>query len=253
MVFCSKDYAPILPRLHEITDRFNTYFHYTITAYGKDVEPGVPSIEEAISTLKQLSIQVGKGRIAWRYDPVLLTEAYTVERHLETFESMAAELAPHVDRCIFSFVEMYKKLEVNMPELAPLTEADKDALAKGMGESAARHGLRLQTCGANGDYSRYGIHPSGCMTLEAIGTANGVKFRSLKHKGMREGCHCIESRDLGAYDTCLNGCKYCYANKRPDVAAKNRRLHDPASPLLLGHLRDTDVVSQASQKSFLAK
>ena len=67
------------------------------------------------------------------------------------------------------------------------------------------------------------------MTLEAIGAANGVKFRSLKHKGMREGCHCIESRDLGAYDTCLNGCKYCYANKRPDIAAKNRRLHDPAS------------------------
>ena len=252
-MFCSKDYAPILPRLHEITDRFNTYFHYTITAYGKDVEPGVPPIEEAIDTLKRLSAQVGKGRVAWRYDPVLLTEAYTVQRHLETFEAMAAELAPHVDRCIFSFVEMYKKLEMNMPELVPLTETDKDALAKGMGETAARHGLHLQTCGTNGDYSRYGIHPSGCMTLEAIGAANGVEFRNLKHKGMREGCHCIESRDLGAYDTCLNGCKYCYANKRPDVAAKNRRLHDPASPLLLGQLRDTDVLTQASQKSFLAK
>lgn len=253
VMFCSKDYAPILPRLHEITDRFNTFFHYTITAYGKDVEPGVPPIEEAIDTLKRLSAQVGKGRVAWRYDPVLLTETYTVERHLETFEAMAAELAPHVDRCVFSFVEMYKKLETNMPELVPLTEADKDALAKGMGETAARHGLYLQTCGTNGDYSRYGIHPSGCMTLEAIGAANGVRFRNLKHKGMREGCHCIESRDLGAYDTCLNGCEYCYANKRPDIAAKNCRLHDPASPLLLGHLRDTDVLTQASQKSFLAK
>ena len=222
VMFCSKDYAPILPRLHEITDRFNTFFHYTITAYGKDVEPGVPPIEEAIDTLKRLSAQVGKGRVAWRYDPVLLTETYTVERHLETFEAMAAELAPHVDRCVFSFVEMYKKLETNMPELVPLTEADKDALAKGMGETAARHGLYLQTCGTNGDYSRYGIHPSGCMTLEAIGAANGV-------------------------------CEYCYANKRPDIAAKNCRLHDPASPLLLGHLRDTDVLTQASQKSFLAK
>ena len=50
-----------------------------------------------------------------------------------------------------------------------------------------------------------------------------------------------------------NGCEYCYANKRPDIAAKNCRLHDPASPLLLGHLRDTDVLTQASQKSFLAK
>ena len=83
-MFCSTDYAPILPRLHEITDRFHTCFHYTITAYGKDVEPGVPPIEEAIDTLKRLSAQVGKGRVAWRYDPVLLTETYTVERHLAT-------------------------------------------------------------------------------------------------------------------------------------------------------------------------
>ena len=79
VVFCSKNYRPILPRLHEITDRFHTYFHYTITAYGKDIEPGVPSIDESIETLIALSEQVGKQRVAWRYDPVLLTEKYTVE------------------------------------------------------------------------------------------------------------------------------------------------------------------------------
>ena len=61
VVFCSKNYRPILPRLHEITDRFHTYFHYTITAYGKDVEPGVPSIGESMETLIALSKQVGKG------------------------------------------------------------------------------------------------------------------------------------------------------------------------------------------------
>ena len=60
VVFCSKDYRPILARLHEITDRFNTYFHYTITAYGRDVEPGVPSIEESTETLLALSEQLGR-------------------------------------------------------------------------------------------------------------------------------------------------------------------------------------------------
>jgi len=89
VVFCSKNYKPILPRLHEITDRFNTYFHYTITAYGKDIEPGVPSIEESMKTLAELSELVGKQRIAWRYDPILLTEKYTIARHMETFEHMA--------------------------------------------------------------------------------------------------------------------------------------------------------------------
>ena len=129
VVFCSKNYQPILPRLHEITDCFNTYFHYTITAYGKDIEPGVPSIEESMETLIRLSDQVGKQRVAWRYDPVLLTKEYTIERHLHTFERMAGVLAPYIDRCIFSFVEMYKKLESNMPELILLSTEDMDELA----------------------------------------------------------------------------------------------------------------------------
>lgn len=51
VLFCSKNYRPILPRLHEITDKYNTYFYYTITAYGTDIEPGVPSIDESITTL----------------------------------------------------------------------------------------------------------------------------------------------------------------------------------------------------------
>ena len=251
VVFCSKNYQPILPRLHEITDCFNTYFHYTITAYGKDIEPGVPSIEESMETLIRLSDQVGKQRVAWRYDPVLLTKEYTIERHLHTFERMAGVLAPYIDRCIFSFVEMYKKLESNMPELIPLSTGDMNELACGMGTIAREYGIHIQTCGTNADYSRYGIHASGCMTLDILGEANGIEFKKLKHKGMRQGCHCIESRDIGAYDTCLNGCKYCYANKNPQKAFDNYKYHDPKSPLLLRHVKPEDTVIQGAQKSFL--
>lgn len=250
VVFCSKNYQPILPRLHEITDRFHTYFHYTITAYGRDIEPGVPSIGESMETLAALSEMVGKQRVAWRYDPVLLTKEYTVSRHLETFEQMARTLAPHIDRCIFSFVEMYKKLDVNMPEIIPLSEDDKNTLAQGLGSIAKAYGISIQTCGTNGDYTRYGIRPSGCMTLDILGSANGIAFKNLKHKGMRQGCHCIESRDIGAYDTCLNGCKYCYANKNPRKALENHKYHDPASPLLLGHVQPEDQIIQGAQKSF---
>lgn len=251
VIFCSKNYAPILPRLREIAGRFNTYFHYTITAYGKDIEPGVPSIPESMETLMELSKLVGKQRVAWRYDPVLLTRKYTIERHMETFDRMARTLTPHVDRCIFSFVEIYKKLEANMPELHPLSEDDMDALARGLGAIAGRYGLPIQTCGTNGDFTRYGIRASGCVTLEALGRANGVAFKRLKHKGMRQGCHCIESRDIGAYDTCMNGCKYCYANKRPEVAFENFKLHDPHSPLLLGRLKETDIIQQGAQRSYI--
>ena len=140
-----------------------------------------------------------------------------------------------------------------MPELIPLTEEDRETLAENLGSTAKKYGLFLQTCGTDGDYSRYGIHPSGCMTLEMLGQANGITFRGRKHKGSRAGCHCIESRDIGAYDTCLNGCRYCYANKSPQKAAENHKLHDPDSPILLGHLKKTDIVSQGVQKSWLEK
>lgn len=253
LVFCSKDFTPILPHIGRISERFHTYFHYTITAYGKDVEPGVPSIDKSMETLIQLSQLVGKEHIAWRYDPVLLTEKYTMQKHLDTFAQMAERLAPYVDRCIFSFVEMYKKLATNMPELIPLTQMDEDKLAEGLGGIAKQNNLHIQTCGTNGDFTKYGIQISGCMTLDILGAANGITFRPLKHKGMREGCHCIESRDIGAYDTCLNGCKYCYANKNPQKAHDNYKLHDPDSPLLLGHLKPTDSIQQGNQKSYLQR
>ena len=140
-----------------------------------------------------------------------------------------------------------------MPELIALTEQDKESLAAGLGKIAKKYGIHIQTCGTNGDYTRYGIHQSGCMTLDILGRANGLVFKNLKHKGMRQDCHCIESRDIGAYDTCMNGCKYCYANKNTRKAFENYKLHNPNSPLLLGEVKPADIVTQGAQKSFLAK
>ena len=94
VLFCSKNYAPVLSRLHEITDRYRTYFHFTITAYGREreIEPGVPSIDDSVGTLKMLSALVGRQRVAWRYDPVLLTREYTIERHLDTLRIWRSSL-----------------------------------------------------------------------------------------------------------------------------------------------------------------
>lgn len=253
VIFCSKNYEPILERLHEITDRFNTYFYYTITAYGKDIEPNVPSIEDSIETLIKLSEIVGEKKIAWRYDPILLTEKYTKNRHYETFDYMSEKLSPYIDRCIFSFVEMYKKLKTNMPEIILLTPEDKDEIAKNIGLIAKKNKILLQTCATLENYEKYNIIQSGCITAEILGTANGVTFSNIKHSGNRKGCRCMESRNIGDYDTCPNGCKYCYANQNPQIARKNYEKHNADSPLILGGLNPTDEISQSSQKSFLIK
>ncbi|MCR5762730.1 MAG: DUF1848 domain-containing protein [Treponema sp.] len=251
IVFCSKNYAPSLGRLNEITDRFPSYFHYTITAYGKDIEPGVPSIDESIDTLLRLERLVGAKRIAWRYDPVILTKKYTVQQHLITFEHMAARLSGHIDRCIFSFVELYKKLEYNMPELILFTEEDMDALAEGFGRIAAKYRIRIQTCACQADYARYGIHSSGCVTLPILAQATGLSFKDLKHSGMRNSCRCMAYNDIGRYDTCINGCRYCYANQNAELARQNYALYDADAPMLIDSMQEGDIVSHSKQVSFL--
>ena len=129
---------------------------------------------------------------------------------------------------------------------------DRDRLARGLGEIAARREMHIQTCGNNGLWPQYGIGRSACMTLGMLGEANGVEFKKLKHVGQRTGCGCFDARDIGAYDSCPNGCRYCYANRDHALAVHNYlHEHDPASPLLLGSLTAEDEVTFASQRSIL--
>lgn len=253
LMFCSKNYRPMLKEFKEINEKYKIICHYTITAYDKDVEPNVPSIDNSIKTLIELSNIIGKRKVLWRYDPILLTEKYTIEKHLETFEYMAKQIAPYVQRCIFSFVEMYKKLEYNMPEIIALSKENEIRLLKGIGEISKKYNLYTQTCGSDLNNEKYGIHLSGCTTPEILEEANNVRYKRIKAKPMRKGCHCIPSRDIGAYDTCLNGCKYCYANKRPDLAKKNVKLHDKNSPILLGYIKKTDKITEARRNSLIVE
>ena len=117
-----------------------------------------------------------------------------------------------------------------------------------MGEIAKKYNIHLQTCAANGDYQEFGICPSGCMTLDILGRANGIKFKNLKHKGMRANCNCIETRDIGWYDTCPNGCRYCYANSTPQKATENFKLHNPNSPILLGNVKKQILFNKVIKK-----
>ena len=251
LLFCSKNYQPILKHIGDIDEKYNILCNYTITAYGKDIEPKVPSINQSIKTLKRLSDIVGVNKILWRYDPILLTEKYTVEKHLETFEYLAEKISPLVYRCIFSFVDMYKKVEENMPEIIPFTDEDKVKLLKGIGEISKKYNLYTQTCATNENYEKYGIHAAGCTTREILEQAHNVVYKNVKGTGIRENCQCIPSRDIGAYNSCLSECKYCYANRKPDIPKKVIKMHDEKSPLLLGQLKENDRLIETKIISYI--
>lgn len=251
VVFCSKNYEPLLPRLKEITSKFNTYFFYTITAYGKDIEKNIPDIDKSIDTLIKLEKITGKEKIAWRYDPVFLTKKYTIQQHLITFEHMTARLCQHVNCCIFSFVEFYKKLESNFPELKEVSDEDKVTLAKAFSKIASKYKMKLKLCAEKKDFPDLNIEKSGCITLDVLSKANNLNFKKLKHSGTRKNCLCIKSNDIGSYNTCPGGCLYCYANSDHALAEKNFCEHDYKSPVLTGKIKTKENILSARQKSFL--
>lgn len=75
------------------------YFQFTLTGYGKDIEPNLPNKrEELISTFKTLSKKIGKDKVIWRYDPILISKRYTMDYHLKAFEEIASSLTDYTDK-----------------------------------------------------------------------------------------------------------------------------------------------------------
>lgn len=55
-------------------------------------------------------------------------------------------------------------------------------------------------------------------------------------------CHCVNMVDVGAYNSCLHGCKYCYANFDSKQIVSNYKMHDVNSSLLIGQLNLDDQI-----------
>lgn len=251
ILFRSKNYAPFLGPLETLAKKYRLYCQYVITPYGRELEPNPPAKEERIADFLNVERIVGREKLAWRYDPVLKTEKYSPAWHLKEFESIAARLAGHTDKCIFNFVEMYIKLQQYMPELIPLTREEKFALAKGFADIALRYGIPLSKCGNAQDYAALGVLPTPCVTLASLGKANGCVFKKARHNGNRRDCFCIESRDVGAYDCCPGECLYCSCNRDRAALRGNISRHDPSSPFLIGGAETSDEIISSPQISFL--
>ncbi|MCD7782236.1 MAG: DUF1848 domain-containing protein [Methanosphaera sp.] len=244
LVFISKNYEPIMDDIGSINDKYNIFCYYTITPYGGDVEPRVPSISESMDTLISLSQIIGKERVAWRFDPLLLTDNYSLEDMINTFDDIASTIHNYTSFVVFSFVDIYDKLKHNMPELIELNDTQRDELIKNLGLISKKYDLDIHSCLVEKNYTQYNVKNTGCITTDILSKANNINFKKIKHEGLREGCKCIKTSDIGAYNSCPAGCKYCYANKNRNAAKHNNRLHEDSSPLLIGDITSNDIIKQ---------
>ncbi|MBQ7516623.1 MAG: DUF1848 domain-containing protein [Schwartzia sp.] len=251
IVFCTKNPRPMLDRLDALAV-FRQVWHITITPYGPDIEPGVPEKEDVMDSLRALSRRLGARAVTWRYDPVFLTEKYPVAFHIAAFERMAAALAGYTEACVISFLDLYVKTRRNFPEGREVAPEDRLRLGQAFAESARRHGMRLYACLEGDDLRPFGVDTSGCLAAPAIERAIGQPLAVPRLSPARRGCACLLGADIGAYNTCAHGCRYCYANYDTRTVAENRRRHDPASPLLIGHLYPGDQIRDARQESWLS-
>ena len=237
LVFWSKNPAPMLDYLGVLAS-YPYYVQVTYTPYGRDVETNLSRKEEILSSMIELSKAIGRERLVWRYDPILLTECYSVESHLDWFERTLEALAPYTSRCVFSFLDLYAKAKRNALGLGlrEATEEEMEQIAAGLSRCAKGSGVLLQTCSEAIALETYDIHHGACIDAALIEHITGKEIPRCKAKSQRPLCGCIESFDIGAYDTCTNGCRYCYASTNPKRAQEGRDQHNPDSTLLTGEL-----------------
>ena len=241
IVFWTKNPLPMLGRLGELKE-YAYYFQFTITPYGKDIEPNLPQkCDELIPIFKRLSGIIGADRVIWRYDPILLNSKYTIDYHIRAFEKIARELHNYTRRVTFSFIDTHYrgvKNNANALALSNISFEAKTQLAASLALIAQSYNLKIDACAEEIDLARFGIDRARCI--------DGGFFEQMhkKDKNQRLQCDCSSSIDIGMYNTCPGSCRYCYANYSAGSIMGNCAKHSLLSALISGDIVGNDKISE---------
>ncbi len=261
IVFWSKNPAPMLPHLDELDGICpNYYFQYTLNDYDDErIEPRVPPVDDRVATFLRLSERLGRDRVVWRFDPLMLTDTMGVRDLLGKIERLGDRIAPHAARLVFSFIDIdaYKKVSGNLAKggvrAREFSRDEMLALAEGIGRLSKGWGLPVGTCAEAIELEQYGIEHNRCIDdrlmvkcfphdrelMKFIGATCVEDEEPLfgkeavwmpadiakKDSGQRAACGCIMSKDIGEYNTCPHLCHYCYANTNNAAALANWERH----------------------------
>lgn len=188
IVFWTKNPKPFIPYLNEVDKRgINYYFQFTLNDYEKEgFEPNVPPLSNRIETFKELSTLIGKEKVIWRFDPLILTNKITPRTLLTRIWHIGNALKGYTNKLVFSFVDVkaYRKVQNNlMKETKSFTKGNLDiaeptqeqireiieGLVK-MREAWAKNGwnISMATCAEEMDLNKYGIEHNRCVDGELM-------------------------------------------------------------------------------------
>ncbi len=254
IVFWTKNPRPFLSHLRTIDALgYPYYFQYTLTPYDKSTEKNLPSKAALMQTFMDMSILLGKNRVIWRYDPIIISHKYTLAYHAKAFAYMAAILAKYTTRCIISFVDDYNNLlrreEKNMP--SSMTLDTMYQVAEVLSGIAQKYNLPLYSCSERVDLRPYAIHHGACIDKNIIEDILHKSVLVGKDKNQRKDCLCVESIDIGTYNCCANGCTYCYALHSEQSARANMIRHNPNASVLIGTMPEDVLITKRKHTSVI--
>jgi len=247
-VFWTKNARPLLPYLSELDQRsIGYYVQFTLNDYETEgLEPNLPSLAARIETFCELSGRVGRSRVVWRFDPLLLAEGLDVDRLVERVARLGERIHPFAEKLVIAFadIERYAKVRAQLRRFGKgcreFSPDEMRAFAGKLVTATRPWGLTIATCAEAIDLTDLGIAKNRCIDdrllarlfpedeelLRFLGPEE-ARHR-LKDKGQRKECGCIVSKDIGAYDTCPHLCRYCYANSSQAAVRAAFNRHRPA-------------------------
>lgn len=245
IVFWTRNLRPLLKHLPQVKQMgYPFVVQYTITGYPRAIEHAVPPAARAIEDMQRVAADFGPKSAVWRYDPILLTSLTPVEFHLANFEQLATAMRGATDEVVVSFALFYAKTRRNLGRAAAehgfdwgeLPDGEKRELLRKFSSIAAASGMRLSAC-AHREFVAEKIGDARCIDA---GRMSDVAGRPVvpELKSHRLTCGCHASIDIGEYDTCVQGCVYCYAVRSRELAAKRVKEHNPEGEFLAERSED---------------
>lgn len=258
IVFWTRYSKPLREKLAILTEKgIRYYFLFTLTNYPPELERRLPRFTQIREEFFRLSDSIGSQRIIWRYDPIILGDEMNYGYHLDNFSFLARELRGRSERVIISLITYYRKTLNNLTPYWMIDTLDREpekreefgAFLSSLTKISNENHFEIQSCCPPIDLRSSGIKRGKCIDDEYIKRVFGIEITKEKDPGQRKGCNCVKSIDIGVYNTCWHGCRYCYATSDHRLAQSNYREHNPESPSLLGWYE----VPHESQLSLLSR
>jgi len=188
VVFWTKNPEPIIPFLPEL-DKLGIHYYFQVTLndyVDEGFEPNVGPIDYRVEVFKRLSDAIGREKVIWRFDPLIVTPHLSARQLLTKVYHVGNQLKGYTNKLVFSFIDVkaYRKVQNNLIKETPYYSRETVASAEPSGnylfelvEGLAKlrdhwkeegWDLALATCGESIDLEKYGIEHNCCIDGELM-------------------------------------------------------------------------------------